>query len=114
MARTYEYTERPAGVILGRRGLFKVIGLCAVGAAGTGTAVKTMLDDRNCVLIARQKGLYKDDLLCQNLNLTSSHQNPVIKKIYDDLKASPMNDKMYGLLHTHFAHRSALPLSKHH
>ena len=93
MARTFEYTERPCGVILGRRGLIKVI-----------------LANRNCILLARQAGLYKDDKLCQKMHLTSSHENPVVRKIYSDLAASPMDDKMYGLLHTHFSPRSMLAL----
>ena len=35
----YQFEERPASVILGRRGLFKVVGLCAVAAGATGWAV---------------------------------------------------------------------------
>ena len=44
------------------------------------------------------------------MHLTSSHENPVVRKIYSDLAASPMDDKMYGLLHTHFSPRSMLAL----
>ena len=68
------------------------------------------LANRNCILLARQAGLYKDDKLCQKMHLTSSHENPVVRKIYSDLAASPMDDKMYGLLHTHFSPRSMLAL----
>ena len=81
MARTFEYTERPCGVILGRRGLIKVIGVCAVAAGATGWGVSELLANRNCILLARS-----------------------------DLAASPMDDKMYGLLHTHFSPRSMLAL----
>ena len=69
----YQFEERPASVILGRRGLFKVVGLCAVAAGATGWAVGDLLANRNSVLLARQKGLYADDKLCQAMNLTSSH-----------------------------------------
>lgn len=110
MARTFEYTERPCGVILGRRGLIKVIGVCAVAAGATGWGVSELLANRNCILLARQAGLYKDDKLCQKMHLTCSHENPVVRKIYSDLAASPMDDKMYGLLHTHFSPRSMLAL----
>ena len=110
MARTFEYTERPCGVILGRRGLIKVIGVCAVAAGSTSWRVSVVLAHRNCLLRARQAGLYKDDKLCQKMHLTSSHENPVVRKIYSDLAASPMDDKMYGLLHTHFSPRSMLAL----
>ena len=102
----YQFEERPASVILGRRGLFKVVGLCAVAAGATGWAVGDLL--ANPVLLARQKGLYADDKLCQAQNLTSSHQNPVVRKIYSDLGAAPMDDTMYGLLHTHYFPRTQL------
>ena len=36
MSRTFQYTERPCGVVLGRRGLIKVVGVCAVVAGATG------------------------------------------------------------------------------
>ena len=66
--------------------------------------------DRNCILLARQAGLYKDDKLCQKQQLTSSHDNPTVRRIYKDFSASPMDDKMYSLLHTHFSQRSLLAL----
>ncbi len=112
MSRNYEYAERPAGIILGRRGLFKVVGLCAVAAGATGWSVGDLIGSRNLVLRARQRGLYKDDKLCQAMKLTSSHENPVIRKIYADLGAAPMDNKMYSLLHTHYFQRSQLALHK--
>ena len=75
-------------------------------------AVGDLLANRNSVLLARQKGLYADDKLCQAMNLTSSHQNPVVRQIYVDLGAAPMDNTMYGLLHTHYFQRSQL--SAHH
>lgn len=104
----YQFEERPASIILGRRGLFKVVGLCAVAAGATGWAVGDLLANRNSVLLARQKGLYADDKLCQAMNLTSSHQNPVVRQIYVDLGAAPMDNTMYGLLHTHYFPRTQL------
>ena len=65
MSRTFQYTERPCGVVLGRRGLIKVVGVCAVVAGATGWGVVELLANRNCILLARQAGLYKDDKLCQ-------------------------------------------------
>lgn len=108
MSRNFEYTERPAGVILGRRGLFKVVGLCAVAAGATGWAVNDIIANRNSVLLARQAGLYKDDKLCQAMNLTRSHENPVVQKIYADLGATPVDHKMHELLHTHYYQRTTL------
>ena len=108
MSRNYQYEERPAGVILGRRGLFKVVGLCAVAAGATGWGVCELISSRNEVLRARQEGLYRDDQLCRQQNLTSSHQNPVVRQIYVDLGAAPMDNTMYGLLHPHYFPRTQL------
>ena len=47
------------------------------------------------------------------MNLTRSHENPVVRKIYVDLKAAPMDDTMYGLLHTHYSQRTQLALAHH-
>ena len=80
----YQFEERPASVILGRRGLFKVVGLCAVAAGATGWAVGDLLAHRNAVLLARQ--------------VVISLRTPV----------TPMDDTMYSLLHTHYAQRSQL------
>ena len=110
MSRTFQYTERPCGVVLGRRGRIKVVGVCAVVAGATGWGVVELLANRNCILLARQAGLYKDDKLCQKQQLTSSHDNPTVRRIYKDFSASPMDDKMYSLLHTHFSQRSLLAL----
>ena len=104
----YQFEERPASVILDRRGLFKVVGLCAVAAGATGWAVGDLIANRNAVLLARQAGLYKDDKLCQAMNLTRSHENPCVARVYRDLGAAPMDDTMYSLLHTHYAQRSQL------
>ncbi|MGN1209994.1 MAG: iron hydrogenase small subunit [Duodenibacillus sp.] len=104
----YQFEERPASVILGRRGLFKVVGLCAVAAGATGWAVGDLIANRNAVLLARQAGLYKDDKLCQAMNLIRSHENPCVARVYRDLGAAPMDDTMYSLLHTHYAQRSQL------
>ena len=72
----YQFEERPASVILGRRGLFKVVGLCAVAAGATGWAVGDLLANRNSVLLARQKGLYADDKLCQAMNRQARTRTP--------------------------------------
>lgn len=113
MARTFEYAEKPAGVIMGRRGLFKVVGLCAIAAGATGWAVNEIIENRNCVLLARQKGLYKDDKLCQAMKLTSSHQNPTVQQIYRDFGFGPNEGPMYKLLHTHYYERSMLAAAAH-
>ena len=107
-SENYDYAERPAALILGRRGFLKVTGLCVAAVAVCGYAIGDLVARRGVIIKARQAGLYKDDKLCQAQNLTSSHQNPVVRKIYSDLGAAPMDDTMYGLLHTHYFPRTQL------
>lgn len=109
----YTYVERPAGAIMGRRGFFKVVGLCAFAIAATSWGIKCLLGGRNNVIRARQAGLYKDDKLCQAMKLTRSHENPVITQIYKDLGASPMDNTVYQFLHTHYYQRTRLSVAGH-
>ena len=107
-SENYEYAERPAALILGRRGFLKVVGLCVGAVAVCGYAIGDLVARRGVIIKARQAGLYKDDKLCQALGLTSSHQNPTVMKLYKDMGAKPMDDQMYGLLHTHYYPRTQL------
>ena len=102
-SENYDYAERPAALILGRRGFLKVTGLC-VAADSNGDLVAR----RGVIIKARQAGLYKDDKLCQALGLTSSHQNPTVMQIYKDFGAKPTDHHMHELLHTHYYPRTML------
>ena len=107
-SENYAYAERPAALILGRRGFLKVVGLCVGAVAVCGYAIGDLVARRGVIIKARQAGLYKDDKLCQAMNLTRSHENPCVARVYRDLGAAPMDDTMYSLLHTHYAQRSQL------
>lgn len=111
-SENYSYAERPAAVILGRRGFLKVVGLCAAATAVCGWAIGDMVKSRSSIILARQGGLYKDDKLCQAKGLFSSHQNPVVMSVYKDLEAKPVDHKMEELLHTHYYSRSMLAAQK--
>ena len=87
-SENYDYAERPAALILGRRGFLKVVGLCVGAVAVCGYAI--------------------DDKLCQAMGLTSSHQNPTVMQIYKDLGAKPTDHTMHELLHTHYYPRTML------
>ena len=104
----YCFAERPAALILGRRGFLKVTGVCVAAVAVCGYAINDMIARRGIVIKARQYGLYKDDKLCQALGLTSSHQNPTCLQIYKDLDAKPVDHLMHELLHTHYYPRTQL------
>ena len=96
-SENYDYAERPAALILGRRGFLKVTGLCVAAVAVCGYAIGD--------LVARRGVIIK---LCQALGLTSSHQNPTVMQIYKDFGAKPTDHHMHELLHTHYYPRTML------
>ena len=100
--------ERPAALILGRRGFLKVTGLCVAAVTVCGYAINDLIARRGVIIRARQAGLYKDDKLCQAMGLTSSHQNTTCMKIYKDMNAKPVDHLMHELLHTHYYPRTQL------
>ena len=50
----------------------------------------------------RAKALYSED---RNLPIRKSHENPYIKKIYEEFLGEPGSHKAHGLLHTHYIAR---------
>ena len=107
-SENYDYAERPAALILGRRGFLKVVGLCVGAVAVCGYAIGDLIARRGVIIKARQSGLYQDDRLCQAMGLSSSHQNPTVMQIYKDLHAKPTDHTMHQLLHTHYYPRTTL------
>ena len=108
--RKYEYTERQTMAMLGRRGFLKVTGVTALAIGITGYAVVDLLQRRSDVIKARQRGLYKDDKLCQEQNLTNSHQNPSVMRFYADMHTEPVEGLAHNLLHTSYYPRSHLAI----
>ncbi len=54
------------------------------------------------ILKKRQMALYRED---EMKVIRKSHENPYIKKLYKEFLDSPMSDKAYKLLHTHYFDR---------
>jgi len=52
----------------------------------------------------RASALYTED---ERATLRKSHENPVIKALYDDFLGEPCGHKSHELLHTHYVDRSA-------
>ncbi len=52
--------------------------------------------------IQRAVGLYDED---KNMTLRKSHDNPEIKRIYEDFLEKPLSHKSHELLHTHYVER---------
>ena len=61
-------------------------------------AVRNVIDIR----VARAQGLYKDD---ENLPIRKSHQNPDVKKLYEDYLEWPGSHKAHEILHTAYTVR---------
>ena len=55
------------------------------------------------VIVARQRALYQEDA---GKPIRKSHENPYIKKLYDEFLGSPLSEKSHHLLHTHYFDRS--------
>ena len=55
------------------------------------------------VRVERAKALYEED---RKSVLRKSHENPVIKKLYDEYFEKPCSHKAHELLHTHYTKRS--------
>lgn len=111
LSQNYSYAERPAALILGRRGFLKVCGLCVATVAVCGYAIGDLIARRGAIIKARQAGLYQDDLLCQEMGLVCSHQNKVVMSVYKDLGTKPVDHTMHELLHTHYFQRSTLAMT---
>ncbi|MTI66328.1 MAG: 2Fe-2S iron-sulfur cluster binding domain-containing protein [Firmicutes bacterium] len=57
----------------------------------------------------RAKALYNED---KSKKIRKSHENPMIKKIYDEYFEKPNSHKAHELLHTHYVKRENYPLDK--
>lgn len=69
---------------------------CRGGCIGGGGQPYGVTDE---IREARAKALYSDDEKCA---IRQSHNNPEIKKIYDDFLGKPLGEKSHKLLHTKY------------
>ena len=51
------------------------------------------------ILMARTKAIYQED---EEKTIRKSHENPYIKKLYEEFLGEPMSEKAHELLHTHY------------
>lgn len=76
---------------------------CPQGCISGGGQPKVLLNTRRKDIYAkRTKSTYKHD---EELPLRKSHDNPEIKKIYQDFLEKPLGHKSHELLHTHYVKR---------
>jgi len=57
------------------------------------------------ILKKRMEGIYRED---EGKKLRKSHENPFIKKLYDDYLGEPYGEKAHELLHTHYVKRKKM------
>ena len=55
------------------------------------------------IINARRKAVYEED---RNKPLRKSHENPDIKKLYDEFLGQPLSEKSHELLHTHYFNKA--------
>lgn len=73
---------------------------CPEGCISGGGQPKVIFDsDREEAYSNRKKGLYNHDA---NLTCRKSHENPEIKKLYNDFLGEPLGAKSNKLLHTKY------------
>lgn len=61
------------------------------------------------ILKKRAEAIYKED---DNKIIKKSHENPYIKKIYDEYLGEPYGEKAHHLLHTHYVNRKYENMNK--
>ena len=59
-------------------------------------------NDHEDILSKRMSALYSED---KNKTIRKSHENPYIKKIYEEFLGEPYGEKAHELLHTHYVKR---------
>ncbi|MFA5217317.1 MAG: NADH-dependent [FeFe] hydrogenase, group A6 [Bacteroidales bacterium] len=55
------------------------------------------------IILARQKAIYQEDSMKP---IRKSHDNPYIKKLYEEFLGHPLSEKSHHLLHTHYFDKS--------
>jgi iron-only hydrogenase group A len=79
---------------------FVEIMTCPGGCIGGGGQPR-MTD--NSVRQARIAAIYRED---EGKPLRKSHENPAVKRLYDEFLGAPLGEKSHHLLHTHYSPRS--------
>lgn len=75
---------------------------CPGGCIGGGGQPRVTTDE---VRQKRINAIYKED---EGKQLRKSHENPDIKKIYEEFLGAPLSEKSHHLLHTHYHHKEKL------
>jgi ferredoxin hydrogenase len=72
---------------------------CPGGCIGGGGQPKNFIKDRDEIRKARINSLYNKD---NSMEIRNSHDNPSIKKVYEEFYQRPLSELAEQLLHTHY------------
>ena len=76
---------------------------CPGGCIGGGGQPKDIMKDKDVVRKARIDSLYAKD---KSMTVRKSHENPDIKKVYEEFYGEPLGDMAEEMLHTSYVDRS--------
>lgn len=79
-------------------------GGCVTGGGQPQVCSKTIMEMD--IRVERAKALYEEDRV---MEYRKSHENPMIKKLYDEFLGKPNSHKAHELLHTHYVAREQFP-----
>ena len=78
---------------------------CPGGCIGGGGQPKDMMKDKDLVRKARIDSLYSKD---KTMTIRKSHENPDIKKVYEEFYGKPLSEMAEKILHTTYVDRSEI------
>ena len=78
---------------------------CPGGCIGGGGQPKDIMKDKDTVRKARIQGLYTKD---SSMTIRKSHENPDIKKVYEEFYGKPLSEMAEQMLHTAYEDRSGI------
>lgn len=78
---------------------------CPGGCIGGGGQPKDIMKDKDAVRKARIESLYTKD---KTMKIRKSHENPDIKKVYEEFYGKPLSDMAEKMLHTSYTDRSEI------
>ncbi len=78
---------------------------CPGGCIGGGGQPKNIMKDKDAVRKARIDGLYKKD---NSMTIRKSHENPDIKRVYEEFYGKPLSELAEKMLHTIYTDKSGI------
>lgn len=78
---------------------------CPGGCVGGGGQPKNIMKDKDGVRKARIQGLYTRD---KGMTIRKSHENPDIKRVYEEFYGKPLGEMAEKMLHTTYQDRSGI------